>query len=87
MNTNMNYNDKKKLMNLIQQYSFAVTEAVLYLDTHPNCPKAHKFYEKYTKLRAEAVELYEKKYGPLTMYGANCENGWKWVSEPWPWEC
>lgn len=87
MMNNMNQNDRKKLMRLIQTYSFAVTEAVLYLDTHPHCQKALRFYDKYNRLRTEAVEMYENKYGPLTMYGGNCEDGWKWVSEPWPWEC
>ena len=86
METNMNNNDRRKLMKLIQQYSFAVTEAVLYLDTHPMCSKALKFYNKYNRLRSEAVELYEKKYGPLTMYGGNCEDRWQWVIDPWPWE-
>ena len=86
MENNMTFIEKKKLMKLIQQYSFAVTEAVLYLDTHPNSRKALKFREKYAKMRADAVELYEKKYGPLTMYAENCEYDWKWVNEPWPWE-
>ena len=84
---NMNCNEKKKLMSLIQHYSFAVTEAVLYLDAHPKCRKAMNFYHKYTALRSEAIEMYEQKYGPLTMYGNKCEDSWKWVSEPWPWEC
>ena len=87
MNNNNYCCEKKKLMNLIQQYSFAVTEAVLFLDTHPHCKKALAFYEKYTNLRADAVELYEKKFGPLTMYGVSDGYIWKWVSEPWPWEC
>lgn len=87
MGQNPSQSECKRLMRLIQTYSFAVTEAVLYLDTHPTCTKALKFYEKYNRLRAEAVEAYERKCGPLTMYGANIEDGWKWVSEPWPWEC
>ena len=83
---NMNSCEKKKLMRLIQQYSFAVTEAVLYLDTHPHCPKALKFREKYVALREDAVKLYEEKYGPLTMYCGTADDCWKWVKEPWPWE-
>lgn len=86
MNINTNCADKAKLMRLIQQYSFAVTEAVLYLDTHPHCKKALNYYNKYTALREEAVSMYENKYGPLTMYGAEGENTWRWATDPWPWE-
>lgn len=79
-------NEQKKLMNMIRNYSFAVTEAVLYLDTHPHCRKALRFYEKYRRMYREAVEMYEQKFGPMTMYGGECGDHWQWVEEPWPWE-
>ncbi|MBP3377372.1 MAG: spore coat protein CotJB [Clostridia bacterium] len=79
-------NEQKKLLKLIQNYSFVVTETVLYLDTHPNCRAALRHYHKYRKLYKDAVACYEEKYGPLTMYTNESADCWKWVSEPWPWE-
>lgn len=79
-------NEQKKLYRMIQHYSFVITETVLYLDTHPYCRQALRYYEKYRQLRAEAVKAYEEKYGPLTMYGNRCTDSWKWATEPWPWE-
>lgn len=79
-------NEQKKLMRMIQNYSFAVTEAVLYLDTHPHCQKALRFYDKYCRMYKEAVSKYEQSFGPLTMYGNECGDHWGWVEEPWPWE-
>ena len=79
-------NEQKKLLKLIQNYSFVVTETVLYLDTHPHCRAALQHYQKYRKLYHEALATYEEKYGPLTMYNNLSTDSWKWVSEPWPWE-
>lgn len=79
-------NEQKKLMRMIQNYSFVVTEAVLYLDTHPHCRAALRYYEKYRRLREEAICQYEAKFGPLTMYSGEHGDEWKWVKEPWPWE-
>lgn len=79
-------NEQKKLLRMIQNYSFAVTEAVLYLDTHPHCHQALRFLNKHSKLYHDTVDVYESKYGPLTMYSTSCCNSWRWVEEPWPWE-
>ena len=79
-------NEQKKLLKLIQNYSFVVTETVLYLDTHPHCRAALQHYHTYCKLYNEALAAYEEKFGPLTMYNNESVNCWKWVSEPWPWE-
>ena len=54
-------NEQKKLLKLIQNYSFVVTETVLYLDTHPHCRAALVHYHKYCKLYKEALAAYEAK--------------------------
>lgn len=77
---------KKKLLKQIQVYAFAVNEAVLYLDTHTDDRAALAYYDKYRGLLKEAVHMYEEKYGPLTMYGADASCSWTWVMDPWPWE-
>lgn len=79
-------NEQNKLLKAIQIHSFAVNEAVLYLDTHPHCRRALRFYETHRRHYLEAVALYEQKFGPLTIYGNECVESWKWAEQPWPWE-
>ena len=77
--------DQKKLERQIQVYSFAVYEAVLYLDGHPCDKKAIEYYNKYNSRLCELREQYEKRYGPLTING-NHDSKWKWTESAWPWE-
>lgn len=79
-------NEQKKLMRALQNYGFILTETALYLDTHPYCRQALRYYEKYRRLHEETKKLYEEKYGPLSCFGNLCGESWKWVTEPWPWE-
>lgn len=78
-------NEQKKLMRIIQNCAFVLTETALYLDTHPACRQALRHYERIRRLHDDAVRMYEEKYGPLTC-GGYVGGGWKWVTEPWPWE-
>lgn len=83
----MNMNDmKRRHMKQIQTYAFAVTEAVLYLDTHPEDKAALSYFDKYRKLLRESTRQYEEHYGPITADGTDTSRGWAWVLEPWPWE-
>lgn len=41
--------DKKSLMKIITQTSFALDDTRLFLDTHPNCQEAIMFYNKVQK--------------------------------------
>ncbi len=77
---------KEELMKLIQSTNFAVIELGLYLDTHPDCSCGLRQYHSYKKTLKEAVAVYEKKFGPITMYGVKCDDNWTWVNEPWPWQ-
>ena len=78
---------KKELMDKINQYSFAVNEANLYLDTHPFDTEALAYFQKYRELRVEAIKEYAKYYAPLAIDYAVCDKTpWSWVNEPWPWE-
>ena len=82
----MYMNEQKKLFRMIQDVSFAVYEAVLYLDGHPSNRQALEYYNKYNSKLAELTDIYESKYGPLTFKGNGCTDKWKWVDTPWPWE-
>ena len=78
---------RKELMDKINQYSFAVNEATLFLDTHPYDAEALAYFQKYRALRVEAVQEYAKYYAPLAIdYALNDKTPWSWVNEPWPWE-
>lgn len=83
---NMENMCKEDLMKLIQSTNFAVIEMALYLDTHPDSSCALDTYHDYNKTLKEAVAIYEKRFGPLTIYGVNDENFWSWGDEPWPWQ-
>ena len=74
-------------MDKINQYSFAVNEATLFLDTHPYDTEALAYFQKYRELRVDAVKEYAKYYAPLAIDYAVCDKTpWSWVNEPWPWE-
>lgn len=77
---------KKDLKKLIQSTNFAVIEMGLYLDTHPQSACALAKYHECMKTLKNAVSIYERKFGPLTIYGVKCDENWTWVDEPWPWQ-
>ena len=75
------------LMKKINEYSFAMNEANLFLDTHPFDTEALAYFQKYRDFRVEAVKEYAKYYAPLCIDYAQCDKTpWSWVNEPWPWE-
>lgn len=79
-------NEREKLLKKVQMYSFAVTDAALFLDTHPECAEALGYYNKYKKLCEEAKKQYEQTYGPLTVDSEQNNSRWAWVDGPFPWE-
>lgn len=79
--------NKQVLMKRIQQLQFMTVELNLYLDTHPYDIRALMEYNIYTQQLMILKRQYEQYFGPLTNFGyATSEQGWKWISEPWPWE-
>ncbi|ADU21494.1 spore coat protein CotJB [Ruminococcus albus] len=79
-------NDKQKLMRRIQQNSFALTEAVLYLDSHPTCKMGLEYFRKHKAEKEKLEKEYNEKYGPLTAESSEGTNKWEWVMRPFPWE-
>ena len=79
---------KNELLNHLNAVSFAVVEAQLYLDTHPEDPDALAYFQKYSQLRNQALKEYATYYGPLTIDTAtsSCTDRWNWINEPWPWQ-
>lgn len=77
---------KQELLNAIQVVNFAIIDLGLYLDTHPDCDCAlHTYHDKKAEYE-RMVCFYEKKYGPLTIYGVENDRQWDWVDGPWPWQ-
>jgi spore coat protein JB len=78
---NMN---KEKLLREIQVHKFAVIEANLFLDTHPDNQEALQFYKKHAEKLHELQMEWERSYGPV-MELPSGELRWAWVDNPWPW--
>lgn len=76
---------KQKLLREIQQCQFAVVEANLYLDTHPQDQEALSYFQTHQQKLMESVTEYEKKYGKIQT-DANGKSRWAWVDDPWPWQ-
>lgn len=81
-------NSRCALMNQIRMTSFCVGDAVLFLDTHPCDRQALAYYQRCRMARQRALDEYNRLYGPLTPYDADisCDEYWRWVEGPWPWE-
>ena len=77
---------RTKLLKEIQAEDFALYEAVLYLNGHPDCQKALCYYRERKETLLDLKEQYESLYGPLSIYGNKDQNCWRWVDAPWPWE-
>ena len=78
-------NPKAALMQQIYESSFAMDDAQLFLDTHPDCAEALQYFKNAASLRANAVASYENQFGPLFAEHAAGDK-WTWETEFWPWE-
>mgnify|MGYP002800643594 CR=1 FL=1 len=79
--------NREKPLKYVQMYHFAMIEANLFLDTHPNNREAMAYFKRAKQMYDKAVEQYEAQFGPLTAAAAaNSTDRWDWVKGPWPWE-
>lgn len=78
--------DRMTLLCKINEASFAMDEARLFLDTHPHCEEALAYYQNMCAVREKIVKEYAACFGPLSSYECFCNDCWKWVEYPWPWE-
>ncbi len=75
-----------RIMQVLNQASFALDDIVLYLDTHPADPDALAYYQYVKNLRSQAMNAYTDQYGPLLNDQVNSGTEWTWANGPWPWE-
>jgi spore coat protein JB len=79
--------NKEQALKRVSMYQFAMHEANLFLDTHPDCTEAIKAFNKYRRLYKEAIEDFAENYGPLEVSQTSDETDYfDWVKGPWPWE-
>lgn len=81
----MRYN-KKELLEYIDVVSFAVIDALLYLDTHPNDENALEYLYNYQKARNQAVREYTLAFGPLNLDQMGSTKKFYWATQSWPWQ-
>ena len=74
---------RQALMKQINEASFAVDEAVLFLDTHPDCAQAMQYYQSAVGARKAAMDAYQSRFGPLLVDDV-IGNTWTWVTENGP---
>ena len=86
MNNGYNSIDRARIADHLRMYTFALVEANLYLDTHPDCEEALEYYRKTKELYEKAAKDYRENVGPLFASDVAYNRRWNWVDSPWPWE-
>lgn len=84
--TSQTINRQHAMLNDIQKLQFAALDIALFLDTHPNDPVALYRHHAYTEQLKQYREIYEAQYGPLTIFGMETGDTWRYINGPWPWE-
>lgn len=79
-------NERNMLMKRLQVCDFALNDAALFLDTHPDDQMALAYYKKYLAMRDQALADFVSKYGPVTKSDYDGGPRWNWVDNPWPWQ-
>ena len=82
----MTPNERESMLKYVQMYKFAMHDASLFLDSHPDNREALNYFNMYKSRYNQAKKEYSDKYGPLTMDDVSEVTGWTWVKGPWPWE-
>ena len=71
----------------ISELSFASHDLNLYLDVHPNNQEALNLFNNYRRKANELTEMYERKYGSLSVSMINNDTvPFNWAISKWPWE-
>lgn len=80
--------NQTQLLDCINEVSFAVSDILLYLDTHPDDCAALSYSREMIAARREAMAVYARRFAPLTIDSTNDADScrWEWVMQPWPWE-
>ena len=78
---------KKELMDKINQYSFAVNEANLYLDNFPNDMNMLNKFNEFRKSYEGLLNDYQSKYGPIEITSPYMTTTpFAWSHDKFPWD-
>ncbi len=87
MDTSMNYD---AALRRLQAAGFALHEAALYLDAHPQNTVALRYHAKTAEEYKTLAKAFEEQWGSLTTMTASANSDktgmWNWTMTPWPWE-
>lgn len=78
-------NEREASLFTVMQYSFAITDMNLYLDTHPEDRAALNFLKELIKEEEKAKREYIMNYGPIDFCDTMGDK-FEWVNGPWSWE-
>ncbi|MBP3480576.1 MAG: spore coat protein CotJB [Clostridia bacterium] len=78
--------DREKALMRVQTSAFAVTEATLFLDTHPGSREALDYYHKAVNEYNDAVNIFITNFGPLEATQVKSRDNWTWTEGCMPWE-
>lgn len=85
--TNQRLSPQQEILLDVQKLQFVTLDTALYLDTHPNDPVALYRHKMYTDQLKQVKDAYEMQYGPMTIFGHEYGDNWRYINSPWPWEC
>lgn len=78
--------EREDMLLQIMEYAFAMIDLQLYLNMYPNDKEALNLFNKYLNNKKDLTNMFEEKYGPLTIDSDAQKNNWLWYNSPWPWE-
>lgn len=80
-------NDYQDKMLKVMAYSACAHDINLYLDNYPNDNNMINKYNEYRVLTNQAINNYEKSYGPITLASDSLNyTPWLWEELNFPWE-
>lgn len=78
--------NQQQLLNYLNQVSFSMYDTTLFLDTHPCNQEAMANFNEMQCARKLALEIYQKKFGPMLLDDVDADCEWTWGMQPLPWE-
>ena len=76
---------RDRLMRQIQEASFAMYDAQLYLDSHPKDEAGMARFNEYNSLRRGLTEEYTSIFAPISTDIYTADGMFTWATEPCPW--
>lgn len=77
--------NQNELLEQLQIYDFALQEAALFLNSHPEDANALNYYHIVQDASKQLRNQYQAQYGPFSNR-ENDENKWMYINGKWPWE-